>query len=146
MKTNKQILKQSKEVEEITEVMEKINKSVDSAKGYTSIRIGNASVHLKENEESEHFSEIGDGELFLHLGDSNGAIYISSTIVPRFLQFEDDFGRIKHGRYFKKEEIVSIRLFDDAYERVINKLIEFKKYNNDIKKKNEEQQALLQSI
>ena len=151
MKTDKDILKtKHPQVDEIVKVLTKINeKSVNSNKhGYTSIRIGDAYVYLKENEEEdqEYYPVTGNGELFLHIGDPKGAIYISSTIVPKFLQFKDNFGRIKNGRYFKAEEILSIRLFNDAYEKITNKLIEWEKYHNDIENENKKQIELLKSI
>lgn len=151
MKTNKDILKtQNPQVNEIVAVMEKINKqSVNSDKqGYTSVRIGDAYVYLQENEkeDQEYYPTTGNGEVFLHIGDPKGSIYISNTIMPKHLQFKDNFGRIQHGRHFKAEEILSIRLFNDAYERIINKLIKWEKYHNDIKENNKKQIALLQSI
>lgn len=149
MKTNKDVLKtRQPQVDEIVEVMERINnESINSDKqGYTSVRIGDAYVYLKENENEDHYPTTGNGQVFLHIGDPKGAIYIANTIIPRYLQFKDNFGRIDHGRYFKAEEILSIRLFNDAYEKVINKLIEWEKYHNNIKKENEKQIALLQSI
>lgn len=145
MKTNKHIFQQSKDVVEIINACEKISQSTKLTQrgGYNSVRIGTAYIYIEENEKTEIYDNIQYGDLYLHIGkDTKGFLRING------IKFFDDtaYGGVREAKYVNEDNIVSIRLFKDAYERIINQIIAINKYCNETDVTNKKQVALMQTI
>lgn len=145
MKTNKTIFQQSKDVVEIIDACEKISQSTKLTQrgGYSSVQIGTAYVYIKENEDTEIYDNIQYAQLYLHIGkDEKGFLRANG------IKFFDNtaYGGIREAKYVNKDNIASIRLFEDAYERIMNKIIAIDKYCNDIDVTNKKQVALMETI
>lgn len=152
MKTNKSILKNpTSDVGEVLNALRKVNNELlnnDEIVGVYSVRIGSAEVYLKENEKDDtKFSVRGSGEFFFHLNANEPKLfYISDTICRRHIKFINNRGQLDHGRYFNEDEIIALKLFDDAYEIIQNKLIEIREYNAERIRTNREQAAKISSV
>lgn len=152
MKTNKTILKNpTSDVGEVLNALRRVNNELlanDEIMGVYSVRIGSADVYLKENEKDDtKFPVKGHGEFFFHLNANEPKLfYISDTIGRRRIKFINNRGQLDHGRYFNEDEIIALKLFDDAYEIIQNKLIEIREYNAERIRTNHEQAAKISKV
>lgn len=146
MKSNKEIIKnQHSQVSEIVTALTKVSKQSKLQKigGYGSVRVGNVYVKLSEDEHRDVVKSEQLGDLYLHIGrDEKGVLYVTN------LSFFDDYAHMgmRSGKYVTKDDIISIRLFDDAYQRIVNKIISINKYCNNTENINKEQIAKISTI
>lgn len=144
MKTNKQVLKGT-DTSEIIKVCEKISQKTKLTQtgGYGSVRIGTVYVKMSEDEHRNVVDEVQHGYLFLHIGaDEKGFLYVTE------ISFFDDYAHMgmKSGKYITEDDIISIKLFEDAYESIVNKIISINKYCNNVENNNKKQIALMKTI
>ena len=146
MRSNKEIIKnQHSQVSEIVTALTKVSKQSKFQKtgGYGSVRIGNIYVKLSENEHKNVVKSEQLGDLYLHIGrDEKGCLSVGN------IEFFDStaYGGMRTGKHITEDDIISIRLFSDAYQRIINKIISINKYCNDIENTNKEQIAKISTI
>ena len=149
MQTIEQILKKNQSIKidteeqktEIIDVCDKLN--ANSIQGTFSVRIGYAYVYVPENDKEDAiYDTIQYTDIYLHLGDAKGSLYATQTKNIDMTCY----GGIKSGRYVNKENLVSIQLFNNAYERIRNKMIEKQNYHCKQYKTNKEQLKKIASL
>jgi hypothetical protein len=121
-------------IETLKTIVDRVNED-DKIYGDFSVRIGNAHVYIKENENSKLYETTQWGNFYLNFNKKDYFFVADHTC--HFISYFDSVGRLVHSKSINGNDILHIQLFDDAYQRICDKLKEIVAYNNKTYKNNE---------